>query len=93
MTGRDSFIRLSSIVTVLKTGEEFNCSTLSRITGLCTKTISRDINFLRRQGVQIEYVKESHTYRLERSSHLPPQFDFVNSTPTERTVNNHVFNI
>jgi len=80
MTGRDSFVRLSSIVAILKTGEAFNCSTLSRITGLSTKTISRDINFLRRQGVRIAYAKEFHTYRLNRECSLPPQFDFVNST-------------
>ena len=64
-TRRTAWSRLNGLLSVLKTGEKFTASKLSKVTGYCSKTIHRDIRHLRRSGVVIKYSHERQTYRLE----------------------------
>lgn len=71
-SSRPAWVRLNNILSILKTGEAFNRSSLSKLTRCCTKTIQRDINCLRWQGVKIKFDFDAGTYRL--TGPIPAQF-------------------
>lgn len=67
-------MRLQNILALLKTGELFNCKTIAAATNTCTKTIHRDVTYLRRQGVKINWIVAKRAYQLDKTFPLPPQF-------------------
>jgi len=71
---RQSWARLHNLLAILRTGERFNANSISRLMKISSKTIQRDLQFLRRQGVQIIYERGPQTYALDKSFSLPPQF-------------------
>lgn len=68
---RIAFGRLQNLLMVLKAGDDCNCTTLAFATGQSTKSIYRDVKFLRGQGLRIEYNRSAFTYRLDRNQNHP----------------------
>lgn len=64
---RLAFGRLHNLILALRTGAEVNANKLARALRTCTKTITRDIAYLRSQGFKITYVRERWTYQLDPS--------------------------
>lgn len=58
--------RLDRLRRTITRGTSFNASTLAAKEGCCAKTIHRDIDFLRSQGVNLTY---DHTTKTFRSTH------------------------
>jgi hypothetical protein len=71
---RESWSRLQSILAILRAGETFNANTLAKRTGFVAKTIHRDIDYLRREGVKIVFDSRKNTFVLDVTAPLPPQF-------------------
>jgi hypothetical protein len=70
---RQSWSRMQNLLAVLRSGDRFNAVTLARATGMCTKTIHRDLGYLKRHGVRIAYDCASNKYSVEPP--IPPLFD------------------
>jgi hypothetical protein len=66
--------RLANLLAILKTGETFTAVNLARAAKVCKKTVHRDIDYLRRQGVKIIFNFSSKTFQLDRSQSVPTLF-------------------
>jgi HTH domain len=69
---RPAWSRLQNLLAVLKTGENFNSSSLAKILKLNPKTIHRDIVFLRGQGLKINFDHLKNSFQL--SGEIPASF-------------------
>lgn len=69
---REAWGRLAKLVTLLQTGDAFNATTLAKATGRCTKTMHRDLAWLRSQGVELIFDVPKRTFRLKPGSPIPP---------------------
>lgn len=64
-TSRPAWSRLNSILDMLMKGERFNASTLATQFGTVTKTIYRDIAYLRSRGFRIQFVSGENFFQLK----------------------------
>ena len=62
--------RLVWLAYCLDHGHLFNQSSAAKEFGCSTKTIARDINYLRSKGWEISYDESQHVYFLKRGKHL-----------------------
>lgn len=58
------FLRLKAILNALRAGEPVNCRQMAAKYGCASKTIHRDIESLRDQGIRIDFDFYSNTFRL-----------------------------
>ena len=72
---REAWGRLSNLIALLKTGEAFNAQKISRLVHRCPKTVHRDLDFLRKSGVKIEFDFSAKTFRLV--GEIPRQFSLL----------------
>jgi len=70
---RESWMRLVNLLSILRTGENFNAVKLARLVKHCTKTVHRDLDHLRSQGVKIVFDRARNTFHLD--GRIPPQFN------------------
>ena len=71
---RQAWGRLQNLLAILRAGENLNVRQLARLTRHCTKTIHRDLDFLRTQGVKLVYDRARHTDKTvsaEKVNHKP----------------------
>ncbi len=71
MQHRSVFARVQKLLRMLVAGREFNQSSLALALGRAAKTIQRDVDFLRQQGIRISYLKARHSYQLEPGQNHP----------------------
>jgi predicted DNA-binding transcriptional regulator YafY len=62
------FLRLKAILNALRAGDPVNCRQMSVKFGCVSKTIHRDIESLRDQGLRIDFDFFSNTFRLRTPS-------------------------
>jgi len=71
---RNPFSRMHNLLALLKTGEAFTAPKLAALIKVSPKTIHRDIEYLRQQGVKIVFCHFKWSFRLETQNAIPPQF-------------------
>lgn len=67
-TSRPAWLRLKLICDILRDRQPFNRRNLSELIGVTTKTIQRDINTLRRSGLEVTFNVYANCYSLRSSS-------------------------
>jgi hypothetical protein len=72
---RTAWARLQNILAILKTGEAFNSTKLAKISRVSTKAIKRDVAFLKKQGLKINFDFTKNSYRL--IGEIPPNFKII----------------
>ncbi len=72
---RPAWSRLQNLLAILNTRETFNAAAIAKILKLNKKTINRDIGFLRKQGLKIDFDFHKNTYRL--AGKIPPNFSLT----------------
>lgn len=68
---RFAYARLQDILRVLRSGDRCTAVSLARAARTSPKTIHRDLNFMRRQGLKIQFDRGEHTYQLDRTQNHP----------------------
>ncbi len=61
---RTAWKRLEYIRGMLAAGHEFNANTLAKLRGCSSKTIKRDVSFLRANGLPVHYDPIRNTFTL-----------------------------
>lgn len=68
---RPAFIRLQNILSALVKQQKFTTQTIADALGYSTKTIHRDLVFLRRQGIKLRYIPKQFHWVIEPNQDHP----------------------
>lgn len=68
---RPGFARLQNLLAALVKGEQFTMKNIASATNRSTKTVQRDLDFLREQGIRLRYIPNEFRWQLEPGQQHP----------------------